>query len=103
MEIIGGVTAVPFGLLACRIDGREVQITELGENGFAFRTAEPIAMRKNEDHRIEVSFYHMVQDQRYPKISGHHTGTGRKMVPRIFGRCAAGGLPERGAGTGAVV
>ena len=46
MEIIGGVTAVPFGLLACRIDGREVQITELGENGFAFRTAEPIAMRK---------------------------------------------------------
>ena len=63
MEIIGGVTAVPFGLLACRIDGREVQITELGENGFAFRTAEPIAMEKNEDHRIEVSFYHMVQGQ----------------------------------------
>ncbi len=63
MEIIGGVTAVPFGLLACRIDGREVQITEIGENGFAFRTAEPIAMEKNEDHRIEVSFYHMVQGQ----------------------------------------
>ena len=63
MEIIGGVTAVPFGLLACRIDGREVQITELGENGFAFRTAESIAMEKNEDHRIEVSFYHMVQGQ----------------------------------------
>ena len=61
MEIIGGVTAVPFGLLACRIDGREIQITELGENGFVFRTAKAMAEAGNGDHEIEVSFYHMAQ------------------------------------------
>lgn len=36
MEIIGGVTAVPFGLLVCRIGGREIQITELGEKWGSF-------------------------------------------------------------------
>lgn len=60
MEIIGGVTAVPFGLLVCRIDGREIQITELGENGVVFRTAGSLA-DGNGNHEIEVSFYHMAQ------------------------------------------
>ena len=55
MEIIGGVTAVPFGLLACRIDGREVQITEIGENGFSLRTAESIAMEKNERKTLKIN------------------------------------------------
>lgn len=61
MEIIGGVTAVPFGLLACRIDGREVQITELGK-WVRFPDCRAVSKRKNEI-TVEVSFYHMFQGQ----------------------------------------
>lgn len=31
---------IPYGLLAGIVDGQEVRITQLGENGFQFRMAE---------------------------------------------------------------
>lgn len=75
MEIIGGVTAVPFGLLVCRIDGREIQITELGENGVVFRTAGSLT-DGNGNHEIEVSFYHMAQG-RYETVRIGNEGNRR--------------------------
>lgn len=40
----GGVDALPFGLLAAFAEEKEIQITELAECGFRFRTAEAIAV-----------------------------------------------------------
>ena len=40
----GGVEALPFGLLAAFAEEKEIQITELAECGFRFRTAEAIAV-----------------------------------------------------------
>ena len=37
-----GVPMIPFGLLAGFVGEKEVRITELSEEGFAFRTAEQI-------------------------------------------------------------
>lgn len=53
MRIKQAVSMIPYGLLAGIVDGREVRITELGENGFVFRMAE----RVDKIQEISLQFY----------------------------------------------
>ena len=39
MQIKNAVSMIPYGLLSGIVDGQEVRITQLGENGFVFRMA----------------------------------------------------------------
>ena len=48
-----GVPMIPFGLLAGFVGKKEVQITELSEEGFAFRTAKKIPGPE----KIRLCFY----------------------------------------------
>lgn len=54
----GGVEALPFGLLAAFAEEKEIQITELAECGFRFRTAEAIAVPSY----FRVCFYEREQE-----------------------------------------
>ncbi len=53
MQIKNGVSMIPYGLLAGIVDGQEVRITQLGENGFQFRMAE----KKENIREIRLQFF----------------------------------------------
>lgn len=53
MQIKNGVSMIPYGLLAGIVDGQEVRITQLGENGFQFRMTE----KKENIREIRLQFF----------------------------------------------
>lgn len=53
MQIKNGVFMIPYGLLAGIVDGQEVRITQLGENGFQFRMAD----KKENIREIRLQFF----------------------------------------------
>ena len=53
MQIKNAVSMIPYGLLAGIVDGQEVRITQLGENGFQFRMAE----KKENIREIQLQFF----------------------------------------------
>lgn len=53
MQIKNGVSMIPYGLLAGIVDGQEVRITQLGENGFQFRMAD----KKENIREIRLQFF----------------------------------------------
>ena len=49
------ISMIPFGLLSGFMDGKEIRITELGEDGFRFRLAEECP----ESEQFLIYFYDM--------------------------------------------
>lgn len=60
---LNGVEKIPSGLVTCQIDGREVRILELSNEGFVIRTAEELACIT----QVQVNFF-LFQDSRYEEI-----------------------------------
>lgn len=60
---LNGVEKIPSGLVTCQIDGREVRILELSNEGFVIRTAEDLACIS----QVQVNFFQF-QDSRYEEI-----------------------------------
>ena len=67
------ISMIPFGLLSGFMDGKEIRITELGEDGFRFRLAEECP----EPEQFLIYFYDM-------KKAGY-----RRVEIRKFGMSAA--------------
>ena len=55
MELINGISMIPFGLLAGFMNEKEIRITELAEEGFRFRLAEKLTAPES----FSVCFYDM--------------------------------------------
>ena len=53
MQIKNAVSMIPYGLLSGIVDGQEVRITQLGENGFVFR----MANQAEKIHEIWLQFF----------------------------------------------
>lgn len=48
---------IPYGLLSGIVDGQEVRITQLGENGFVFR----MANQAEKIHEIWLQFFRKME------------------------------------------
>lgn len=60
---LNGVENIPSGLVTCHIDGREVRILELSNEGFVVRTAEEL----NHISHVQVNFFQF-EESRYTEI-----------------------------------
>ena len=68
-----GISMIPFGLLSGFMDGKEIRIIELAEEGFRFRLSEKAAspesflvcfydMEQADYHEIEIRNYTIEED-----------------------------------------
>lgn len=57
MQIKNAVSMIPYGLLSGIVDGQEVRITQLGENGFVFR----MANQAGKIHEIWLQFFRKME------------------------------------------
>ena len=60
---LNGVEKIPSGLVTCQIDGTEVRILELSNEGFVIRTAEELACIS----KVQVNFFQF-QESKYEEI-----------------------------------
>ena len=60
---LNGVEKIPSGLVTCQIDGREVRILELSNEGFVIRTVQELDCRS----KIQVNFFQF-EESRYEEI-----------------------------------